>query len=44
MGGHFEDRRVSGNRDQADAAAIYEILEKEVIPLYNSRFSPVFAA
>jgi starch phosphorylase len=30
----FGDGEVSGNRDQADAAAIYEILEKEVIPLY----------
>jgi starch phosphorylase len=25
---------VSGNRDQAAVEAIYEILEKEIIPLY----------
>jgi starch phosphorylase len=30
----FGEKEVSGNRDQADAAAIYEILEKEIIPLY----------
>jgi starch phosphorylase len=30
----FGPEAVNGNRDQADAEAIYEILEKEVIPLY----------
>ncbi|MFZ2071591.1 MAG: alpha-glucan family phosphorylase [Halobacteriota archaeon] len=30
----FGGEEVSGNRDQADAEAIYELLEKEVIPLY----------
>jgi starch phosphorylase len=30
----FGDGQITGDRDQADAAAIYEILEKEVIPLY----------
>jgi len=30
----FGDEVVNGNRDQADAEAIYQILEKEVIPLY----------
>jgi starch phosphorylase len=30
----FGQEDVSGNRDQADAEAIYQILEKEVIPLY----------
>jgi starch phosphorylase len=30
----FDGRDVSGDRDQADAEAIYGILEKEIIPLY----------
>jgi starch phosphorylase len=30
----FGEEEVSGNRDQADAEAIYEILEREIIPLY----------
>jgi starch phosphorylase len=30
----FGQEAVSGNRDQADAEAIYEILEKKIIPLY----------
>jgi starch phosphorylase len=30
----FGQQEISGNRDQADAEAIYEILEKEIIPLY----------
>jgi starch phosphorylase len=30
----FGDEVVNGNRDEVDAKAIYEILEKEVIPLY----------
>lgn len=30
----FGEKEVIGNRDQADAEAIYEILEKEIIPLY----------
>ncbi len=30
----FGLRDVSGNRDQGDAEAIYEILEKKIIPLY----------
>jgi starch phosphorylase len=30
----FGEEARSGARDQADAAAIYELLEKEVIPLY----------
>ena len=30
----FGQEAVSGNRDQADAEAIYQILEKEIIPLY----------
>ncbi|HUT71294.1 MAG TPA: alpha-glucan family phosphorylase [Desulfatiglandales bacterium] len=30
----FGDGQITGDRDQADAEAIYEILEKEVIPLY----------
>jgi starch phosphorylase len=30
----FGQGDVSGNRDQADVEAIYEILEKEIIPLY----------
>jgi starch phosphorylase len=30
----FGQEEVSGNRDQADAEVIYEILEKEIIPLY----------
>jgi starch phosphorylase len=30
----FGQEEVSGNRDEADAEAIYEILEKEIIPLY----------
>jgi starch phosphorylase len=30
----FGQKEVSGNREQADAEAIYEILEKEIIPLY----------
>jgi starch phosphorylase len=30
----FRLRDTSGNRDQEDAEAIYEILEKEIIPLY----------
>jgi starch phosphorylase len=30
----FGGEEVSGNRSQADAEAIYELLEKEVIPLY----------
>jgi starch phosphorylase len=30
----FGQEDVNGNRDQVDAEAIYEILEKEIIPLY----------
>jgi starch phosphorylase len=30
----FGDGEMSGDRDQADAEAIYDILEKEIIPLY----------
>jgi starch phosphorylase len=30
----FGQQEVSGNRDRADAEAIYEILEKQIIPLY----------
>ena len=30
----FEHKEINGNRDQADAEAIYDILEKEVIPRY----------
>ena len=30
----FGDGEVTGNRDQADAEAIYDILEKEIIRLY----------
>ena len=30
----FGEGEVTGNRDQADAEAIYGILEKEIIPLY----------
>jgi starch phosphorylase len=30
----FEHREVNGDRDQADAEAIYDILEKEIIPCY----------
>jgi len=30
----FGDGEMSGNRDQAHAEAIYDILEKEIIPLY----------
>jgi len=34
----FGDGEVTGNRDQADAEAIYEILEKKIIPLYYEVF------
>jgi starch phosphorylase len=30
----FGEGNVSGNRDQADAEAIYQILENEIIPMY----------
>jgi starch phosphorylase len=30
----FGQQEVSGGRDQADAEALYEILEKEIVPLY----------
>jgi starch phosphorylase len=30
----FEHKEIDGNRDQADAEAIYDILEKEVIPCF----------
>jgi starch phosphorylase len=30
----FGDSEMTGNRDQADAEAIYDFLEKEIIPLY----------
>jgi starch phosphorylase len=30
----FGKREIRGNRNQADAEAIYDILEKEIIPLY----------
>jgi starch phosphorylase len=30
----FGDGEMTGNRDQADAEAIYDFLEKEIIPLY----------
>jgi starch phosphorylase len=30
----FEHEEVNGNRDQADAEAIYRILEEEILPLY----------
>jgi len=30
----FEHKEVNGNRDQADAEAIYRILEEEILPLY----------
>jgi len=30
----FGEEEVSGSRDQADVEAIYQILEKEIIPLY----------
>jgi starch phosphorylase len=30
----FEHEEVDGNRDQADAEAIYRILEQEILPLY----------
>jgi len=30
----FGDGEMSGNRDRVDAEAIYDILEKEIIPLY----------
>jgi len=30
----FGEGQVSGNRDQADAEAIYQVLENEIIPMY----------
>jgi starch phosphorylase len=30
----FGQKEIPGNRDQADADAIYDLLEKEIIPLY----------
>jgi starch phosphorylase len=30
----FGEGEMTGNRDQADAQAIYDFLEKEIIPLY----------
>ncbi len=30
----FGQREIPGNRDQADSEAIYDLLEKEIIPLY----------
>jgi starch phosphorylase len=30
----FGDEEVEGNRDKADAEAIYRILEQEILPLY----------
>lgn len=32
----FGEKQISGNRDGVDAQAIYEILEREIIPLYYS--------